>query len=428
LKIAVVGAGIAGLAAASKLHKKGHDVYVYESSKEIGGHVKTVSIPSSSNDRPDILELGVFMHDPVAIHPTMCRLAKEFGITSQPFSLTTTVEQEKSHIFWTTCQKIPRFLASYPTLSEYCLHSKMGFDALKNGWQSFSHLIELSRFFRAIKNDKNCYGNISVQEALNQNLFSQKFINGWLLPQMFCWWGVPKLYAMQCSLKLVVDSIAKVAKYPQYIFPNGWNQLIKAIACSLPQNNIYLNTEVQAISRSPKAVEVTTKSGKTNYGAVIFATPPSITRKILKDKDLNEERILNSFQTTTTEVYLHKDTSWLPKRQKKAIINLISNERGDFCTFWCGGLLKGRPDLFISWGDQLQHLPKNSLVLSKGSFERTLPTMSYLSSCKEIQKIQGNGNIWHAGAHVHALKENETPSLWHENALLSGFLVSNQEV
>ena len=51
---------------------------------------------------------------------------------------------------------------------------------------------------------------------------------------------------------------------------------------------------------------------------------------------------------------------------------------------------------------------------------RALPTNSYAESCRTIQSIQGEGNVWYCGAHVHALGEGAIPSLWHENAFRSG--------
>ena len=43
-RVAVVGAGIAGLAAAYELAKAGADVVLYEKEESLGGHAKTVTV------------------------------------------------------------------------------------------------------------------------------------------------------------------------------------------------------------------------------------------------------------------------------------------------------------------------------------------------------------------------------------------------
>lgn len=44
MKVAVVGAGISGLAAAYELSKSGADVVVYEKEAYLGGHARTVNV------------------------------------------------------------------------------------------------------------------------------------------------------------------------------------------------------------------------------------------------------------------------------------------------------------------------------------------------------------------------------------------------
>lgn len=49
-KIAVVGAGLAGLTAAYRLHQRGHDVHVYEARQRPGGRVLSVKIGESYDE------------------------------------------------------------------------------------------------------------------------------------------------------------------------------------------------------------------------------------------------------------------------------------------------------------------------------------------------------------------------------------------
>ena len=51
MKIGIIGAGAAGLAAAFDLTEKGHDVTVYESAPFVGGQASTIPVGGSSLER-----------------------------------------------------------------------------------------------------------------------------------------------------------------------------------------------------------------------------------------------------------------------------------------------------------------------------------------------------------------------------------------
>lgn len=56
MKVAVIGAGWAGLAAAITLHRQGHSVHVFESAHQAGGRARTVNSPG--NNPPQTLDNG----------------------------------------------------------------------------------------------------------------------------------------------------------------------------------------------------------------------------------------------------------------------------------------------------------------------------------------------------------------------------------
>lgn len=413
MRIAIIGAGIAGLAASSRLHEKGHQVTVYESADRIGGHAQTILVPSEKLKKEVPIELGVFMHEPTTMHPQMNQYAAKYGVEIEPLFLSVAVEHEKTGINWNSGFEGPTWIRNGLIAANAILH----------GSQNIALLADLNRFISTIKQDVYHYGDISVGEFTNKRLCSEELLQTWILPHMLCWWGIPRSIAMDCSLLAIIDSMSKVSKLQQYIFPKGWRQLIQSIAA--PFNKaISLNTYVEAVRRTGNGVEVFSKKGKCLFDAVVFAVEPSIAAKILKEPSPSETKILNGFSTTATTVYLHQDSEWTPKKQPRSIVNLLSDRRGDYCTFWCGGVHPDKPDIYVSWGDELKFTPRDDLMIKTARFERTLPTLSYMKLCKEINTIQGKGGLWYCGAHVHALKEHEIPSLWHENALLSGFQVA----
>lgn len=53
-------------------------------------------------------------------------------------------------------------------------------------------------------------------------------------------------------------------------------------------------------------------------------------------------------------------------------------------------------------------------------------SVGYAKASREMEAIQGNGGVWHCGAHVHALDAASIPSLWHENAFRSGVRIAER--
>ena len=106
MKVAIIGSGIAGIMAARELHARGHEITLYEASRNIGGHVRTVWLPKGEGDLVPH-ELGVFMLDPQAIHPNIASLAKALNIEIRSFPLTFTFEYPEEGLSWTTISKLP---------------------------------------------------------------------------------------------------------------------------------------------------------------------------------------------------------------------------------------------------------------------------------------------------------------------------------
>lgn len=57
-RVAIVGSGPAGLAAADQLNKKGHDVIVYERADRIGG-LMMYGVPNMKADKVDVVQRRV---------------------------------------------------------------------------------------------------------------------------------------------------------------------------------------------------------------------------------------------------------------------------------------------------------------------------------------------------------------------------------
>jgi len=419
VKVGIIGSGIAGIMAGSDLYHQGHEITIYESKAQIGGHARTVWVDGMPH------ELGVFMFDPKAIHPMIAAYARTLNVEMRTFPLTFTVEYASEDISWTTA------LNTVPTtMRNLIIFLSMSIKSLGTGHflRNNKFLLDLRRFNSSL--EKMCascseYDQVNLGEFIQAQRISQNIVDFWLKPNLICWWGVNSADALSCSARVVLDSFLKVFCNHQYIFVNGWNNFIETVAKPF-KNRIITECPVDGVTRKSGKVQILSKGRQMEYDHVIFATPPSKAVRILSDPDKEEKDILQSFTTTTTEVFLHKDNSWLPQKNKKALINSIKDHRGEFCTFWTGSLHRTKPNVYVTWGDQMKEAPNERDIITSEKWLRTLPTMPYICACHKINEIQGRRGIWHAGAHVHALDPKDSPSVWHENAFLSGRAVASK--
>lgn len=419
MKIGIVGSGIAGIIAGSDLHQQGHEITIYESRAHIGGHVRTIWVDGMPH------ELGVFMFDPKSIHPRMAAYAKTLNIEMREFPLTFTLEYPQEGICWTTVSRnMPKAIRNFNIFLSISLNSLATGHFLRNNKFLLDLICLNHKLVKMFATDSE-YNQMNLGEFVQAERISQSIVDFWLKPHLLCWWGINPADALSCSARVVFDSFAKVARNPQYFFVKGWDNFIEAVVKPF-RKRIITECQVDRVIRKNGKVQILSKGKQVEYDHVILATPPSNSLQMLSDLGEEERKILNSFTTSTTEVFLHKDNSWLPRKNKKAVINSMKDHRGEFCTLWTGALHPTKPNVYVSWGDQIKETPKEQDIILSEKWLRTLPTPAYLYACHKINDIQGRAGVWYAGAHVHALNPQDSPSLWHENAFLSGRAVAEK--
>ncbi|SCA63389.1 hypothetical protein SCG7086_AQ_00090 [Chlamydiales bacterium SCGC AG-110-P3] len=427
MKIGIVGSGISGLMAASELHKNGHQVTVFEAGDSIGGHVKTISYTFEEGEPPLILEAGTTVFDPVLMHRNIGAKAKELAIPHRRLDMAFTFINRENDIAWTMYPPIENSL-----IKDLKSLAKFELSALKN--ESFVKqnllLRELRRFFRDMRRvsvDTN-YGQVGLEQFVGEQGYSKLLQDAFIQPNLLFWWGVTSDQASNCSIQVIADSFNIAPRKEQYIFTRGWMDFMKAIAAPFKED-IRINSKVDSVVRNKGQIDLTANNTTETYDHVIFSTPPNVVDELLKDKTSEEIRNLRSFSTTTTEVILHTDSSWMPKNDKWALGNLVQDERGTFITHWVGGYDPRKPKVFVSWGEDFTSAISPKYVILRREFVRTLPTVGYYQACHQINNLQGDKGIWYCGAHVDALDpegKGIAPSLWHENAFLSGIAVANR--
>ena len=90
MKVAIVGAGIAGNVAARELHRE-HDVTVFEAGRHVGGHTHTHAV--EMHDRTWHVDTGFIVFND-RTYPKFIALLDELGVASQASSMSFSVRDE----------------------------------------------------------------------------------------------------------------------------------------------------------------------------------------------------------------------------------------------------------------------------------------------------------------------------------------------
>lgn len=158
------------------------------------------------------------------------------------------------------------------------------------------------------------------------------------------------------------------------------------------------------------------------FDEVVMASHSDQTLKILDDASEQEKDILSSVQYVQNDVWLHRDTSLMPKRKKAwAAWNYIGNknvmdDRDVSVTYWMNKLqnIDEKYPLFVTLNPTKQ--PDEALTFDRYQYAHPLFDTAAINAQNRLNNIQGKDKIWFCGAW--------TGFGFHEDGLKSGLKVA----
>ena len=318
-RVAIIGSGISGLAAAHTLQGLA-DITLFEAGDYFGGHTHTVdmTLPNAQgvpttfgvdtgflvlNERtyPNLLALLAALDVPIAKSDMSFSVqvpgaARNGGALEWSGSSLATVFAQRGNLtnprFWRMLADIVRFNRITTKLAQ------RGEDLLPN-----SPLLQ------------------PLGDFLREQRFSNEFRDWYFLPMMGCIWSCPTDQMLAFPVATMVrfchnHGLIQITNRPQwYTVAGGARQYVKKITARIPDRR--LSTPVLQVLRDAQGVRVVTQGRVERFDAVVFACHSDQALSILGDQASPEETaVLGAVRYQPNHAVLHTDTAVLPQRKQ----------------------------------------------------------------------------------------------------------------
>lgn len=391
VKIAVIGGGAAGMAAAWGLNSK-HDVTVYEKATQIGGHVN--SITTKDFDSNFAIDNG-FMVFNFETYPILTALLKRFDLKPSRVKMSVLISGGNT---FTICEDIKQVILA----NKFWLLDPRVYILLFN----------IIRFHSSAKHDlkNDNIPDLTIIEYLKARRYSARFYENFLGPVASAIWvGSPDTVAQVPAKSFIRffehHNMLGFRKFKWFHIKGGSIQYIDALASEL-KNKPLKDCAAKKVIRNSKGVVVEDTKGNTKtYDQIIFACHPDEILSTLADPSEAEASNLAAFNFIDNDCYCHNDQSIMPPR-KSAWMSWNCHYSDDNQTgkqkltisYYHNSLMKmdrSNP-VFLTMDPPKK--PKAELTIKHYKWSHIQFDKQAIEAQKQISAIQGKNRTWFAGA------------------------------
>ncbi|MFO7566049.1 MAG: FAD-dependent oxidoreductase [Enhygromyxa sp.] len=405
LRVCVVGAGAAGMAAADALSQRGHEVVLVERRAKPGGHAESEPHGPLATDP----SFGSYTR---ATHPNLFALLERLGLES--FELTKFNEggswrtADGRHA-WTNTQDIP-----------FARHV-------------FEEILRFNRRdIPRVRADRS-FDEVSAGEFLRQNGYSRDFLLYYFFGHVV--YGFPGhayahylAYPIRPLLNYLFDFTVHGAQ-ALYSVTGGSGRYAQAYADALVATgkvDLRLSAQLRVLSRDPSGVVVDMGGAEERFDHLVLSVQPHHALALLGDAATREERlVLGGFSYTTDTVYLHTDPAHMPRdRALWRYLNIVvpdPSEQETATHFVATKLMPSNHDgetpVFMTFAHRPDFEPPEGATAITRDHPRL--DVEAIRSRRLLAAIQGERRTWFCGAYTRGLA-------LHDDALVSGFEAANR--
>lgn len=395
MRIAVVGTGITGMAAAWMLHRAGHELVVYEQESRIGGHSNTVEAPFEGGVRVPV-DTGFIVYNNVT-YPNLVKLFEHLKVPVKDSDMSFAVSAGDGRL-------------------EYggdTLNSLFGQRRNLLRPSHYAMLRDVLRFYREAPDLLRAEEDEAQQtlgDYLRDRRYSHAFVYNHLLPMGAAIWSTTIREMMGFPARSFVrffenHGLMKLSDRPVWRTVDGGSRAYVERLTAPFQDRIRRDCAAVEIRRTDDGAVVRDATGQIErFDEVVVATHGDQALALLGDADRHERAVLGAFRTTANSVVLHTDTRLMPKRRRVwASWNYLTAadgaEAGVSVTYWMNRLqgLQTPQPLFVSLNPVRDPAPGTDIA--RLTYDHPLFDTAAITAQEALPTIQGRRHVWFCGAH-----------------------------
>jgi predicted NAD/FAD-binding protein len=300
-RIAVIGAGVAGLSAAYVLQREA-DVTLYEAADRLGGHADTHDV-GTADGRMLGIDTGFIVHNQ-RTYPTLMRLFHELDVATQESDMSMSVSCAGCGLEYAGGRGVSGLLPAARALRNPRYLRMLG---------------EVVRFHRRAKALLASADDAqTLREFLTEGGFSPYFGAHFMTPLVAAVWSTAPTQAGDYPARYLFTFLANhgmlsVTGAPQwYTVAGGSARYVEKVAKVL--HSVQISSPVRAVTRLAGGVEIRDDAdGLAAFDGVVLATHPGQALRMLDQPTAAQAQVLGSIAYTVNPALLHTDTSVLPR-------------------------------------------------------------------------------------------------------------------
>jgi predicted NAD/FAD-binding protein len=391
VRIAIVGAGIAGLGSGWLLRKQGHAVTLFEAGNYLGGHTHTVDVTLEGVCAP--VDTGFLVFNE-RTYPLLTALFAELGVPTVASEMSFAARIDGAGVEWSGTDWRALFAQPRNAISS-------------DFWRMLRDILRFNRRASAMA-ARDDVPAVPLGEYLDRERYSRPFRDWYLFPMAAAIWSSPKKDVRGFCTRTFVrfchnHGLLALADRPQWrTVAGGARTYVSRIAAQLP--DVRPATPVTRVRRVAHGVEVTARGHAERFDHVVLACHSDQARGILADASPVERALLGQVRYQANRVVLHTDAALLPRaRRAWSAWNYLA----------CDDPEGTRPVAVSYLINRLQPLPFSTpvivtlnppfdpapgTVLQEFRYDHPMLDAVATTAQRALMRLQGERNTWFAGA------------------------------
>ncbi len=389
MRVAVIGAGISGLASAWRLSRT-HEVTLFEANDYLGGHTHTHEIELQG--RHYAVDSGFIVFSP-RHYPLFTEFLRELGVASQPTTMSFSVHAEASGLEYNATRLDTLFCQRRNLLSPRFL----------------GMVRDLLRFYREApalleREDRGP----TLGEYLAAHRYGAAFRDDHLVPMASALWSSPPTQILDFPARYLVQfmhnhQMLDLTGRPEWrVVRGGSASYVRALREHWRVRE-RSRCAVRSVRRGADGVLVTHAQGQERFDHAVLACHADQALALLADASGAEREILGAIRYQPNEAVLHTDPSVLPRARKAwaAWNAFVPRASGAPCTVsYCMNLLQtlDAPEPLVVTLNRREAIDPRR-ILRTAVYQHPVYTQAAVEAQRRRAEIQGVNRTWFAGAY-----------------------------